>query len=202
MFGNLATADGRPPSLADLAQAVAEVTTLYVRQLGRRRHNAHVVTVTVGGCDLRDLRLRAFRMDATTDPATGILAFEPTELDFASRRAHFTGDGVGDAERRELELLEQADQSAHPPVARGRTPLVVLREFMADKERPTIGGQVELGFTIGHRFTRVASLEPVVSGRPEAHFILNGAPVVENVGSCFVSVPGMGSGGPALPLEL
>jgi len=202
MFANLATGGRRPPSLPDLAHAVADVTQLYVRQLGRRRADAHRVGVIIGGVDLSELRPRAFRMAQVVDPASGMYVFEPHEVDLTSGRAHFMGEGVAAAEERELRLLEQAAPDAAAAVLRERAPLTVLREFMADPEHPTVGGQVEVGYTTGHRFTRVASAEPIASGRPDFHLVLNGAPMVNNVGECFVNVPGLTTGGAQLPLDL
>lgn len=188
-FANLNGFPGQLPSLFDLASFAASVTTEVVSQLAALRSDAHGVSLIVGGVDPRLGTAMAYsvRPAFSSDAYPVFEGFHVEQCDLETA-AHFVGDHVGDAESRLAELVEQATH----PIGRERAPLHVIREFITDSGKPTIGGSLELGFTMGPRFQRVATLEPVVWGQPGAQLLLNGFRIDDiHVGPCAVGIMGM-----------
>jgi hypothetical protein len=188
-FANLSGLPGQHPSLLDLASFAASVTTEVVSQLAELRPDAHGVSLVVGGVD----PLLGAAMAYSVTPAFSSDAY-PVFEGFTVERchletaAHFVGDHVEDATTRLGELVEQ---STHP-ITRERAPLHVIREFISDPAKPSIGGSLELGFTMGPRFQRVATLELIVRGQPDAQMLLNGFRIDDiHVGPCAVGIMGM-----------
>jgi hypothetical protein len=123
----------------------------------------------------------------TADAYPVFCGFEVGECDLDAG-AHFIGDHVGDAAHRLAELIGEAEH----PLAVERAPLRVIREFIADDSKPSIGGSLELGVTEGGRFRRLATVEPVVPGAPAASMSLNGCRIDETlIGPCFVGISAM-----------
>jgi hypothetical protein len=188
-FANLSGVPGQHPSMFDLASFAAAVTTEVVSQLAELRPDAHGVSLIVGGVDPVLGTAMAYSVTpAFSSDAYPIFEGFNVELCDLETAAHFVGDHVSDAKSRLAELVQQ---STHP-IGRERAPLHVIREFITDPGKPTIGGSLELGFTMGPRFHRVATLEPVVWGQPEAQLLLNGFRIDDNhVGPCAVGIMGM-----------
>ena len=125
----------------------------------------------------------AFSADAY--PVFERFRVEPCQLEGG---AHFVGDHVSEAKTRLAQLRQQATH----PIQRERAPINVIREFISDPAKPSIGGSVELGFTRGPRFQRVATAEPVLSGQPNAQLLSNGFRIDDlQVGPCAVGIMGM-----------
>ncbi|GAA1153113.1 hypothetical protein [Nocardioides aquiterrae] len=188
-FANLNGASGQLPSLFELASFAASVTTEVVSQLAVLRPDAHGVSLIVGGVDPRLGTAMAYsvRPAISADAYSVFEGFRVEQCDLEAA-AYFVGDHVGEAERRLAELVEEA---AHP-IARERAPLQVVREFINDASKTTIGGSLELGFTMGPRFQRVATVEPSVWGQPAAQLMLNGFRIDDiHVGPCAVGIMGM-----------
>lgn len=188
-FANLSGLEGHYPSLADLAGFAASVTTGLVSQLAEFRADAHGVALVLGGVDPRLQQPVAFSLTPTftSDAYPVFERFVVSTCDLQAG-AYFVGDHVSDAKKRLAELIEESTHS----IGRERAPLSVIREFILDTSKPSIGGSLELGYTTGERFQRVATVEPVVHGQPAAQMLLNGCRIdTLHVGPCVVGITAM-----------
>ncbi len=172
-----------PPSLAELAVFFADIVTRYVRSVGVRRHNAADVNMVLAGVCPRNACFEAHTLVANHNDQ-GLVEFAPEVLDLAEGRAHFFGTAVAEAEE-QLAMRSDADSAA-----RYRAPLDVVRHFIASQDHPSIGGDVQLGFTMGPSFQRVATLDPTKG--QGGGFRLNNIDVSEigHIGPCVIGGAG------------
>ncbi len=156
LLANLVGGPGTaPPSLEEVAELIGDVTTGYVRSLGHRRHDAANVNLILGGFCARHARFEAHALMLDRDEEE-LVRFVPEALDLAAGRAHFFGDHVDEAQ----EVLSSRREAADHPITLERAPIDVLRGFIASGDHATIGGELQLGYTLGARFSRVATRRP------------------------------------------
>lgn len=187
MLANLISPSRAVPSMADIADLVGRLLTLYVRSLGARRPDAHQVSIVVGGLDFDgspvalELRPRI--------GADGLVEFLPGRVDLAPGKVRFIGDNVEDARERVRELIAR-DQPGAP---RDRAALNVIRAFIDDEAKPTIGGDVQIGHTVRGTFRRVASVAPGPSPSERSLRRLNSIDLDElgPVGQCVIGTEAM-----------
>ncbi len=156
----------KPPSIADVAQFTAVVGTQYVRSLGVRRPlAAKQVQLVLGGFCPTERTLVAFelRPDIVGD-----------RIGFAVRRVDLTtAFYAGDQLSRAGNLHEQIAVVNEPGAPAARAPLNVIRHLIEACDVPTIGGDVQVGFTVGEVFQRVQTCRPVPGQEPKAAAWLN-----------------------------
>lgn len=176
------------PSLEDVAHTTSVVTTTYVASLGNYTPQAHHVTLVLFGYCGVHLAHEAFALRPLFEDQL-FVRFEPTQLDLANGQAHFFGDCVPAASTQ----LDELRASRSVDIVWHRAPINVVRSFVADQAFPTIGGDVQIGFTLGSNFTRVATVAPRVIGQPAALMRLNNIDLdrIGPVGPCAVGIPGM-----------
>ena len=184
LLANLVGAGG-PPSVADLAEFTAAVGTHYVRSLGARRPAAaHQVQLVIGGFCPTEGELAAFELRPSLDGE--LIAFAVSRI--ALDTPYFAGDQLVRA--RELyERIAAADQAG---ASASRAPLNVIRELIEADDAPTIGGDVQVGFTVGPAFQRVQTCRPIPGQEPRAAFWLNAICLDElpNPGPCGIGLMG------------
>jgi hypothetical protein len=185
LLGNLIAAPGAIPSLEQIAGFTARIGTQYIRSLGVRRPQAaaQVKLVQAGWCAVEQA-LIAFEMHPVTGP--DLIQFEVARLDLST--PYFAGDKTGAAHERWVEIAE-ADI---PGASASRAPLNVLREFIDDSDAATIGGDVQVGFTVGPAFHRVQTVRPIPGQEPRAAMWLNAICTDElgPVGPCRLGLMG------------
>lgn len=179
MLGNLVSSRPGVPSVADLANLVGRVTTVYVRSLGSRRPAGARITMIVAGESFAG-EAEAYRLFPQVG-IDGLVEFPPERLALGHGIVHFIGDRIGEAEARLSEIAARDE----PGASCNRAALNVIRGLIDDPDAPSIGGDVQIGFTAGGRFRRVASVTPVPGGAPQAQRKLNS-----------VDLDGLGSVGP------
>lgn len=188
-LGNLA-GYGHVPALQDVAALVARMTTLFTRSLGVTRPRGAYAALVVAGVDPITSTLQAFEISPELDDERRI-SFQPAPADLEEDRVLFTGDSraIASAEH-ELDVMR-----ANPVPGRPyhRAALNVIRKLAQEDGWPTVGGDVQIGFTRGARFQRVATVTPRVHGHPIAQQRLNNIDLDElgSVGPCAVSLDGM-----------
>ncbi|MHB8657725.1 MAG: hypothetical protein ACYC91_07175 [Solirubrobacteraceae bacterium] len=166
LLGNLIGALGAVPSIEQIVGFTAAIGSQYVRSLGARRPQtaAQVQLVVAGWCAV-ERALVAFEMHPVLD--TDSVAFQAVRLDLQT--PFFAGDKTDAA----TVLCTQVMEADQPGAPASRAPLNVLREFIEDPEATTIGGDVQVGFTVGAAFQRVRTLRPIPGHEPQAAFWLN-----------------------------
>ena len=176
------------PTVAAVARLAADVTTLYVRSLGQRRHDAHHVTIVIAGHDRDAEWPDAFKIVPFLDDE-GIIAFRPETLSLRDGEVHFIGNHLDEAR----DLLSDIEARNEPGAPRERAALNVIRAFITDEDKPTIGGQVQIGYTTGFRFRRVASVVPEPGHAPRALRLLNSIDIdaLPPVGPCRIGMDGI-----------
>jgi hypothetical protein len=185
ILGNLISTQRAVLSIGDIASLAGVVATHYVRSLGTRRpHDAAKVTLVIGGESVNS-GIRAYRLSPDI-PEDGLLTFAVQPLDLQPRVVHFIGDKTDDARTRLQELVRKDE----PGASKYRAALNVIREFINDADHPTIGGDVQIGFTTGRGFRRVAS---VVPDDANALRLLNSIDLdsLPAVGPCDIGIEGM-----------
>ena len=185
ILGNLTSTGRAVPSIGDIASFAGGVATHYVRSLGARRPNdAAKVTLVVGG-ESADGGLQAYRLSPDTADG-GLLTFAVEPLDLQPRAVHFIGDKTEDARTRLQEVVAKDE----PGASKYRAALNVIREFINDPDRVSIGGDVQIGFTTGRGFRRVASFVP---DNANALRLLNSIDLdsLPAVGPCDIGIEGM-----------
>jgi len=148
ILSNLISVDRRAISISDIAHLIAKVTTLYVRSVGVRRPAGASVTLIVAGEAPRG-QPEAYKIKPERDDF-GLISFAPERLDLALGKVHFIGDKVEVAEK----LLVEIATRDEPGASRHRAALNVIRQRIDDPAAPSIGGDVQVGFTVGSRFHR------------------------------------------------
>ena len=166
LLGNLIGLRGNVPSLTDVASFTAALGTQYVQSLGRRRPQTadRVRLVVAGWCPTRR-QLEAFEMHPQIEEGWMRFTVSPINL----KDPYFAGDCLNRAQ----ELYEETSRSGLPGAASTRAPLNVIRALIDDRDAPTIGGDVQIGFTVGAAFRRVRTLRPIPGKEPQAAFWLN-----------------------------
>jgi hypothetical protein len=143
----------------------------------------------VGYCGAHGL-LEAYQVQLDTDgepPRT----FHSTCLELAADKVHFFGAHVDDAQDH-LDALRVEGE-----VQMGRTvaPIHVIRAFIDNPEYPSIGGDVQIGFTVGTRFVRGATYRPAIPGDPTAGTVMriNNIDIQKlgPVGPCAIGITGL-----------
>jgi hypothetical protein len=190
VLSNLISMNAMIPSQEDIAGAVARVTTRYVASLGQRDPSAHRVRlVLVGHCALHE---RQEACELTPMFESGLFRqFDVQALGLEEGATRFFGDHVDDAQKALTDERERAD--ADHSILWHRAPIDVLKKFIADPERNTIGGDVQLGYVRGMSFTRVTTVAPRFAGQSEACMRLNNIDLDEigSVGPCQIGLAGM-----------
>ena len=188
MLGSLVGQSGSGPTNADVAQFPARLTTIYVRRLGVfRPKNADLVGIAIGGIS-RAGEVEAFEL-VRRRMTDGSIEFVAERLDTSPGQVHFMGDQVGQA-RKACEEVELQDQPGAP---KERAALNVIESFIEDPSIDSIGGEVQVGHTVGFSFRRMFSVRPLEMGKPQARMGLNAIDLAEisSVGPCQIAPMGM-----------
>jgi hypothetical protein len=156
-----------------------------VRSLGARRPEtaARVQLVLAGWCAV-ERSLVAFEMHPIMGPE--LVTFQVARLDLSS--PHFAGDRVDSARI----LCAQTIEADEPGASATRAPLNVLRQLINDPDATTIGGDVQIGFTVGTAFQRVRTARPIPGQEPRSAFWLNAICTddLPPVGPCGIGLMG------------
>lgn len=186
MLGNLISPQQAVPSVADVADLIGRLMTLYVRTLGERRPDAHRVSVVVGG--LSDDGPLAFELSPEVGPGN-LFEFKPRPVALGPGQVHFIGHNVREAR----ELADELITRDEPGASRERAALNVIRAFIDDPAKPTIGGDVQIGHTVRGTFRRVASVAPGPDHSQMSLRRLNGIDLDELglVGQCVIGTEAM-----------
>jgi hypothetical protein len=187
MLGNLISPARAIPSVVDIADLIGRLMTLYVRSLGARRPDAHQVSIVVGGSEV-DGSPVAFELRSTVGP-DALIEFLPMEVDLSPRKVRFIGESIGEAE----ELVQELIARNEPGASRDRAALNVIRSFIDDEAKPTIGGDVQIGHTARGAFRRVASVAPGPTHSKRSLRRLNsiGLDELGLVGQCVIGTEAM-----------
>jgi hypothetical protein len=181
---------GDRPTLFDLASFIGRLATTYIRSFGTTRPNNSTVGIVVAGSDPMSGELLAYDLSASLD-SMSMYEFLPNPVDLANSRVHFTGDpsAILEAER----LLDSFRKSPMPGISCDRAPLNVVRQVISSEVVRSVGGDVQIGFTVGERFRRATTMTPVTPGMPEIQAKLNNVPLAEigQIGPCFTALQGM-----------
>lgn len=187
LLGNLIGTGDRWPSLREIAEFVAGITNQVVSAIGGRRgvHAASVSAVICGVCAVNS-RYAAFHLRPEFDAENTYTGISVNHVDLT--QPQFYGDCVENAR-----LLHAAMETTDGD---DRRPLRVIKELIADETAETIGGDIQIGHTIGHHFNRVSTLSPVMQGEPAAVLRMNGIALDElpAIGPCAVGISGMTTG--------
>jgi hypothetical protein len=185
LLGNLIYPEPAAPSIAELASFVGRVTTVYVRSLGQRRHDAHRVSIIIGG-ESPTGGPQAYELTPRRG-AQGLIEFVPEPLELTDGVAHFIGDRTEDAQAMYRDLAERDE----PGASRQRAALNVIRSFIENPEIRSVGGEVQIGYSAGARFHRVGSVVPGEGPPPSpARRLLNSVDLDElgPVGPCALGI--------------
>jgi hypothetical protein len=166
LLGNSIGMQCNVPSISDIANFTAAIGTQYVRSLGRRRpHTASRVPLLIAGWCPIQRALIAYEMHPQVE--AGWIEFVVTEIDLST--PYFAGDRLDWAH----ELYREISGASVAEAPGTRAPLNVLRRMIDDPEAPTVGGDVQVGFTVGPAFRRVRTLRPIPGTEPKVAFWLN-----------------------------
>lgn len=189
ILGNLIGGGARVPAVGELALCASEIATRYVRSLGQRRpRDAARVTIVIGGDSVDKGSPQAYKLSPRV-PRGGLLEFAPELLELEPPAVHFMGDRVRDAQA----LLSDMRKREAPGASYHRVPLNVIRAFIDDPDIPSVGGEVQIGYTTGQGFRRVASVVPDRHRPPKALRLLNSIDLdaLPSVGPCSVGIEAM-----------
>ena len=185
LLGHLVGVRGRVPSIADIAGFIADVGTRYVRSLGARRPQDadRVAFLLAGWCPVAG-RLMACEMSPRI---TDGVQFTVSEVDLSV--PYFVGDCCG----RAREMYDEIAAADLPGAPRTRAPLNVIRQLIEDADVPSIGGDVQVGFTVGPAFQRVRTARPIPGKEPQGAFWLNAICTddLPRVGPCELGLMGL-----------
>ena len=190
ILGALIAIPTNVPTLEDVADAAARITTMYVRSLGQNwSRNPHRVELALGGYCHPDSEHEAYRL--TPEFEDGMFSqFAATKLSLQGGEVHLFGD-----QRDEAHFAIEQRRSDHPKdIAWHRAPEFIVREFVNDDDQyPTIGGDVQIGYTVGHTFIRGATVSPKAFGQPAAVMKFNNIDLEEIglIGPCRVGISSM-----------
>jgi hypothetical protein len=188
ILSNLIHPEGAVPSTAELASLLDRVTTMYVRSLGRvRPADAMRITLIVGG-QTPGQAPEAYQLRPQVGD-DGLVEYPPESLALGPEDVHFIGSRLDDAQQ----LLDDLVERDEPGASRHRAALNVIRALIDDPEAPTIGGEVQLGHTVGWAFRRVASVVADKNAPPKARMLLNSIDLDDlgSVGPCAIGLQGM-----------
>jgi hypothetical protein len=173
------------PSLADVAQFTAAVASRYVHSLGERRPKSalRVQLIIAGHCPV-ERQLLAYELKPAIEGGSVVLPARRIDLS----EPYFAGDHLSRARA----LYEEIVAAAQAGTASCRAPLNVIRRLIDDDSATTIGGDVQVGFTVGPDFRRVQTLRPIPGEEPKAAFWLNAICVddLPTVGPCGIGLMG------------
>jgi hypothetical protein len=177
------------PCISYVAQLVGRVTSAYVNSLSLARQGSALwVDLVIGGFCSAHSELEAYELaSAPTPEAPG--TFRSSVLDVNGDSVHFYGSYVDEAQQ-VLGELREADQD---PESQTVAPLRVIRRFIEEPGFTTIGGDVQVGFTVGARFQRVGTVNPVPVGESAAVMRINSIALDElgEVGPCTIGIGGI-----------
>lgn len=144
------------PCMATIGMLVARVTSAYVQSLWEARGaDALQVRLVLGGYCGAHGRLEAYRIDPVQS-AEPLGKFGSWALDLTGEDVYFFGADVEEAQG----VLKEMVAASEHPMSRTVAPLRVIRSFVESSKYPTIGGDVQIGFTMGPRFERVSTVQP------------------------------------------
>jgi hypothetical protein len=167
MLGSLVGEAGPGPTNADVAGFTARLTTAYVRKLGIfRPKSADRVEIAIGGVSAEG-EIEAFAVSRNESDRR--IEFLPEAIDLSPGQVTFMGDQVEQAAR----ACKKVEQRNEPGAPKERAALNVIRAFVDDPDKKTIGGEIQVGCTIDPSFRRMFSVRPVEIGAPEARMSLN-----------------------------
>jgi hypothetical protein len=175
------------PCMASVGMLAARVTSAYVQSLWEARGDkALQVQLVMGGYCSAHRRLEAYRiMPAQSTESLG--KFGSWALDLTAEDVHFFGAHVDDAKV----ALRDINAATEHPMGRTVAPLRVIRSFIKSSKYPTIGGDVQIGFTLGPRFERVSTAQPGVYGERVNNINLR---QLGGVGHCAIGIIGYAGG--------
>jgi hypothetical protein len=188
ILSNLIGNGSAVPSVADIALLASELTTRYVRSLGHRRPDADRVTIVIGGDSIGGRMPEAYRLRPGLN-SDRLIHFSVEPLSLEPDVVHFVGDRITHAQTMLREIAEENE----PGAPRARAALNVIRAFIDDPDISTIGGEVQIGYTMGNGFHRVASVRPDWEHPPTAIRLLNSIDLdaLPHVGPCGLGIQGM-----------
>ena len=176
-----------PPSLEELADVVGTLLTEYVRELGIRRGPAAArVGMVVGGFCARHSAFEAHELRPGVD-RNDLVMFARQGLGLTEGEVHFFGDALPDAR---ASLERRRGKAAHPIVSE-RAPQRVVEELVASSQHATIGGDVQLGFTVGMNFQRVATTRSGPGARTTSYMNNIDIDAIGHVGPCAIGMTAM-----------
>jgi hypothetical protein len=90
-------------------------------------------------------------------------------------------------------MANQLIEKDEPGASRDRAALNVIRAFINDPEKPTIGGDIQIGHTVRGTFRRVASVAPGPARSKKSFRRLNSIELDELglVGECVIGTEAM-----------
>lgn len=188
ILSSLIGESGPGPSNADVAGLIGKVTTRYARSLGERRpQGASQVAIAVGGVSSAG-EVEAFEL-TSRQGENGQIEFVPEVVDLIPGQAHFIGYQV----ERARSLCAEIARRNEPGAPRERAALNVIQAYIDDPDVKSVGGEVQIGFTMGASFHRVASVRPIEAGAPPACRLLNSIDLesFNHVGPCAIGIHGM-----------
>jgi hypothetical protein len=188
-LGNLAGLEP-VPSLGDVAGLIARMTTLYARSLGETRPHGAFASLVLAGVDPVTAAPEAFELSPSAD-ASGRIYFDPQPVDLSDDVVLFTGDTQAVREAQDRLIAFRAAPEPGRPYHRAA--LNVIRELALDDQFATVGGDVQIGYTMGPKFHRVATVTPISPGQAAAQRRLNNVDIDElgPVGPCGIGLDGM-----------
>lgn len=190
LLTNLAGGPEARPAIADVASLAARVATLYVQELGvSRPKTAHQLGIGIGGISDEGLP-EAFDLEVDTG-ADGRVQYTPRMLDLGAGQVHFMGDQTDKADR----LRRDVEFRNAPGAPKNLAALKVIRDLIDDPEARSIGGDVQIGCTVGPHFRRRFTARPIQFGSPQARRVINSIDIDElgAVGPCFIGIDGFAS---------
>jgi hypothetical protein len=188
LLDNLIARRADIPCLAYVGTLAARVTSAYVESLWEAKGPAaKQVELAIGGVCGAHRLLEAYHIVPTGGDDT-FERFRSSALDVSGDAVHFFGSHTEDADA----ALRELRADARLPIGETVAPLRVIRGFIADSRYPSIGGDVQIGYTREARFERVSTVRPVVPGKPEAMMRFNNLDLKElgEVGPCGIGIGG------------
>lgn len=181
LLGHVLDPGRRVPTMLDVASYAARVGTVYLRSYGSSA--GHAVVVLAGWCPTES-RLLAYELRPELVDGTYEFVAKRLALDVP----HFFGDQPQQASL----LYDQLVLGVDSAVERERVPLSVLRHYIEDPDAGTVGGDLQVGFSVGQDFWRVATVRPPApGGEPFAEYWLNAIAIDEfrTLGPCLIAIP-------------
>jgi hypothetical protein len=192
LLTNLICDQADVPCMAYMGILAARITSAYVQSLWQARgEEALQVELVFGGyCGVHS-QLEAYRI-VPAESVEPLGKFRSSGLDMTGDDVYFFGAHLNEAHSAFAEFRAGSEH----PVSRILAPLRVIRFFVNSSRFATIGGDVQVGFTMGRRFERVASVQPEVDGHPAAVMRVNNIDLnrLGGVGPCRIGIMGYAGG--------